>query len=53
MAQVSYKLDKFPKDVVLTVIVIETPRFKVRKWVGFQLIRLAVWVWGCGVEFVE
>ena len=51
--QAEVKLRKFPSSLTLTVTVVETPEFRVRFWLGRQLIRLAVWVWGCNVEFKQ
>ena len=42
-----------PKDLTLTVTIIETPEYRLRLWLGNLLIRLAVRVWGCRVKFVN
>ena len=53
MASTVAELRKMSKDLTLTVTVRVTPEFRARMWLGKQLVRLAVWVWGCQVEFVD
>ena len=46
----TYKMRKALPQTVLTVRIVETPEFKVRKWVATRLIMLAAWVLGCGIK---
>jgi len=41
---------KFPQDVVIEVEFHLTREFRARRWVAIQLLRLAAWVLGCGIE---
>lgn len=45
-----HKMRKAPEGLVLTVRIVETPEFKIRKWVAVRLIALAALVLGCGLE---
>jgi len=50
MADIDLGMRKFPQDVVMVVEFHLTREFMVRKWVAVQLLRLAAWVLGCGIE---
>lgn len=49
----THRIRKAPDGTVITVRIVETPEFKVRKWVATKLIILAAWVLGCGIEVKE
>ena len=42
-----------PKNLTVSVTVIETSEFRLRFWPGKVLMWLAVFIWGCNVEFVN
>jgi hypothetical protein len=43
-------LEKLMSQVTLEVQVVVSRRFRVRKAIAFALLRLAVWMLGCGLE---
>lgn len=51
--EVIARVHKLPKDLTITLSVIETPEFRVRMWLGRWLIRLGVWTLGCRFEFMD
>ena len=49
-SDITVKLRKMPKTVTMTVRVIETREFKLRKWLALSLIKLACSVVGCEID---
>ena len=45
--------ERIKKEVTLTVKVIESPRFKFRKWLALKLLRLLTLVLGCNLKIDE
>ena len=46
-------MERIMKDVTLTVKVIESPRFKFRKWLAIKLIHLATLILDCNLKIDE
>jgi len=40
-------------QVTMTVELTHTRQLEWRLWLGTQLIRLAAWIMGCGIEIIE
>lgn len=43
---VTVKVKKAPPNMVLNITVIETPKYKIRKWIGLKLIFLGASIVG-------
>ena len=52
-AKVNMDMERVMRDVTLELKIIETPRFKFRKWLGIKIIWLATVVLGCRLKVVE
>ena len=44
------RLNRLPNNVTMHVTIVETREFRLRTWIAKQLLRLAAWVLGCGIE---
>ena len=43
-------ISKVIRDVVLNVKITGIVKFKIKAFIGIQLIKLAAWVIGCGIQ---
>ena len=48
-----YNMKKLSKDVTLTVAIHETYQWRIRRFVGLNLIKLATLIMGCGLNVVS
>ena len=48
--EINMDAQKLMSRVTMTVHIIETPKFKIRKWIAIQLVSLASVVLGCNFE---
>ena len=46
-------MERIMRDVTLEVKIIETPRFKIRKWLAIKLLWLGSRVLGCNFKVIE
>ena len=50
---ITYNMKRLSKDVTLTVEIHESYQWRIRRFVGLNLIKLATLIMGCGLNVVS